>query len=167
MPWPGSTRNPCEELWVALPVIPGFQRLILYLSPNAVIKCLSQLPVFSFYDCVAAAHFSHASPQCQQCATCFTANYCTTEPKHLHPHPPNGSQGRNPFGPDSVKCTRDAEKRQRRKTAGRGVSWKCMIWQDIIYRNAWWSHSPRWWNVWWLGVQSSNGFVFSCIFCQP
>ena len=65
-------------------VILGFLclRLILYLSANTVIKGLSQLPAFSFCDCVAAAHFSHASLQCQQCATCFAPNYCTADPKH-------------------------------------------------------------------------------------
>lgn len=90
VPWPGSIRDPSVELQVALPVIPAFLCLCLILSssPNTVIKRLSQLPAFSFYDGVAAAHFSHASLQCQQCATCFTPNYCTADPKHS-PKPPS------------------------------------------------------------------------------
>lgn len=84
VPWPDSIRDPSVELQVALPVIPAFLCLCLILSssPNTVIKRLSQLPAFSFYDDVAAAHFSHAFLQCQQCATCFTPNYCTADPKH-------------------------------------------------------------------------------------
>lgn len=66
--------------------------LILCFSPNTVIKRLSQPPALSFCDCVAAAHFSHASLRCQQGATCFTLNYCTADSLR-DPHPPPVSAG--------------------------------------------------------------------------
>lgn len=77
----GSTADPFGGFGLALSVILDFlwPCLILCFSPNTVIKRLSQPPALSFCDCVAAAHFSHASLRCQQGATCFTLNYCTTD----------------------------------------------------------------------------------------
>ncbi len=65
---------PSSSWWLPLIVATAFLCLILYLSVCSAVKGLEPA---GLCNCMAAAHFSNASP-CQHSATCFTPNYSAT-----------------------------------------------------------------------------------------
>lgn len=82
---------PLMELYVLSCVIPAFLCLCLIpsSSPDTVIKRLkSTASLFLLWRQGTAAHISHASPPCQQRATCFAPDCCTADPQTLSETPP-------------------------------------------------------------------------------